>query len=63
MEDPLAREVTLPAKKIVELIKAIEALREGLLFLNLAEFRHSQIYLTRDCNSKDRYSLYLPRVR
>jgi hypothetical protein len=45
MEDPLAREVTLPAKKIVELIKAIEALREGLLFLNLAEFRHSQILL------------------
>jgi hypothetical protein len=36
MEDPLAREVTLPAKKMVELIKAIEALRKGLLFLNLA---------------------------
>jgi hypothetical protein len=45
MEDPLAREVTLPAKNIVELIKAIEALREDLLFLNMAEFQHSQILL------------------
>jgi hypothetical protein len=45
VEDPLAREVTLPAKTRLELIKAIEALREGLLFLNLAEFRHSQILL------------------
>jgi hypothetical protein len=45
IEDPLAREVTLPAKMMLELIKAIEAIRKGLLFLNLAEFQHIQILL------------------
>jgi hypothetical protein len=40
--------VKLPAKVVLEVIKEIEDLKEGLIFLNLTEFLQSQILLKID---------------
>jgi hypothetical protein len=43
--EPLAREVKLPAKEVVEMIIAMEELKLGMMALNLIEFLQCQIVL------------------